>query len=94
MELASLHHVIFITGRDEGKLNVVANKVRKMGGKIEYAAGDVGDEESVAKVIKQANDFLGKCLISGKFRQVWRWCRRTCSQCGGGKIRKSGNYFS
>ncbi|MHA1237591.1 MAG: SDR family oxidoreductase [Candidatus Hodarchaeales archaeon] len=59
VEMAKDQHIFYLTGRNEENLGKVAQKVHKLGGVAYYGVGDVGSEEDVDRVFKNAQDELG-----------------------------------
>jgi hypothetical protein len=51
--------VLFLTGRDKTKLEIIANQLKELNCKVGFMAGDVTKEEDVNSIFEVAMSFLG-----------------------------------
>jgi citronellol/citronellal dehydrogenase len=60
LELARCGAAVYLTGRREEVLREAAEEVRALGGRAEWAAGDVREVESARAIVQGALDCLGR----------------------------------
>ncbi len=51
--------MLFLTGRDKTKLEIIANQLKELNCKVGFMAGDVTKEEDVNSIFEVAMSFLG-----------------------------------
>ncbi|MFX0092057.1 MAG: SDR family NAD(P)-dependent oxidoreductase, partial [Candidatus Hodarchaeota archaeon] len=59
LEMAKSKHKFYLTGRNEGRLQKVAEKVKRLGGDAHFGVGNVGDEKDTEKLFEAVLKTLG-----------------------------------
>ena len=59
LEMAPGGHTFYLTGRNEGRLKKVCEKVKSLGGKVFIGVGDVSDDQSVDHQFSAAEAMMG-----------------------------------